>query len=142
MNRLKKKKNRLLSLTGFGMLVSFTNFGVSGQIFGLVSFFLSDKWLWVALVGKSSKEYPFNAGVPQDSILGPTLFLLYINDLPHDIICDVAIYADDTALYSKCIHASDLSQQLEFASELEPDLRDTVNWDKKWLVELNARKLN
>ena len=140
MNRLKKKKNRLLSLTGFGMLVSFTNFGVSGQIFGLVSFFLSNKWLWVALVGKSSKEYPFNAGVPQDSILGPTLFLLYINDLPDDVICDIAIYADDTTLYSKCDQASGLWQQLGLASELESHLQDIVDCGKKWIVDLNAGK--
>ena len=125
-----------------GFLHKRKSYGITGQIFGLISSFLSNRWLRVVLDGKSSQEYPVNAGIPQDSILGSTLFLLYINDLPHDIICDVAIYADDTALYSKCIHASDLSQQLEFASELEPDLRDTVNWDKKWLVELNARKLN
>ena len=59
--------------------------------------------------------------------LGPTLFLLYINDLPDDVICDIAIYADDTTLYCKCDQASDLWQQLELASELEPDLRDTVD---------------
>ena len=53
------------------------------------------------------------------SIRGPTLFLLYINDLPDDIICNIAIYADDTTLYSKCDQASDLWQQLELASELE-----------------------
>ena len=56
----------------------------------------------VVLDGKSSKEYPVNAGGPEGSILGPTLFLLYINDLPGDVICDVAIYADDTTVCSKC----------------------------------------
>ena len=50
---------------------------------------------------KSSQEYPVNAGVTQGSILSPTFFLLYINDLPDDVICDIAFYADDTTLYSK-----------------------------------------
>ena len=92
----------------------------------------------MVLDGKSSQEYPVNAGVPQGSILGPTLFLLYINDLPDDVICNVAIYADDTTLYSKFDQASDLWQQLELASKLECDLRDTVDWGRKWLVDFNA----
>ena len=94
----------------------------------------------MVLDGKSSQEYPVNAGVPQGSILAPTLFLLYINDLPDDVICDIAIYADDTTLYSKCDRASDLWQQLELASEVESDLRDTADWGKKWLVYFNAGK--
>ena len=108
-----------------GLLHKPKSYGIFGQIFDLTSSFLCNRCLQVVLDGKSSQVYPVNAGVPQSSILGPTLFLLYINDLPDDVIYDIVIYADDTTLYSKCDQASDLWQQLELASELESDLQDT-----------------
>ena len=123
-----------------GRLDKLKSYEISGQIFGLISSFLGNRRLRVVLDGKSSHEYPVNAGVPQGSILGPTLFLLYINDFPDAVICNIAIYADDTTLYSKCDQASDLWQQLELVSELESDLRDTVDWGRKWLVNFNAGK--
>ena len=124
-------------MIGFGKLKSYRT---SGQIFCLTSSFLSNRQLQVVLYRKCSQEYPVNAGVPQGSILGPTLVLLYINDLFDDVICNIVINAGDTALYSKCNQASDLWQQLELVSELESDLRDTVDWGRKWLVDSNARK--
>ena len=123
-----------------GLLHKLRSYGISGQIFGLISSFLSNRRLRVVLDGKSSQEYPVNAGVPQESILGPTLFLVYINDLPDDVICNIAIYADDITLYFNCDLASNLWQQLELGSELESDLRDTVDWGRKWLVDFNAGK--
>ena len=72
----------------------------------------------MVLDGKSSQEYPVNAELPQGSIPGPALFLLYINDLTDDVICNIAIYANDTTRCSKCDQASGLWQQLELASEL------------------------
>ena len=122
------------------LLHKLKSYGISGQIFGLISSFLSNRRLRVVLDGKPSQEYPVNAGVPQGSILGPTLFLLYINDLPDNVICNIGIYADDTTRYSKCDQASDLWQQLELASELESDLRDPMDWGRKWLVDFNAGK--
>ena len=64
-------------------------------------------------------------------------FFLILSD---DIICNIAIYADETTFYSKCDHASDLWQQLELTSELESDLQDTLDWGRKWLVDFNAGK--
>ena len=107
------------------MLVLFTNLSfMEFQVRYLALFLLFSvvdgfEWFWM----ESLQEYSVNAG--------PTLFLLYINDLPDDVICNIAIYADDTTVYSKCDQASDLWQQLELASELESDLRDTVDWGKK-----------
>ena len=105
-----------------GLLHKLDSNGTSGQMVGLISSFLSNRQLRVVLDGKSSQEYPVNTGVPQGSILDPTLFLVYINDLPDDVICNIAIYADDTTLYSKSDQASCLWQQLELGSELESDV--------------------
>ena len=116
------------------------SYGISGQIFDLIFFifFFSNRQLQVVLDGKSSQEYQVNAGVPQASICGRALFLLYINDLPDDVICNIAIYTDDATLYSQCGQASDLWQQLESGSELESDQQDLMDWGRKWLVDFNA----
>ena len=124
-----------------GLLHKLKSCVISGQIFGHISSFLSNDWLRVVLDGKSSQEYPDNAGVPQGSILCPTLFLLCINDLPDDVICNIAFYADHTTLYSKCDQESDLWQQTELSSELESDPQDTVNCSRKWLVDFNSGKV-
>ena len=52
------------------------------------------------LDGNSSQEYPVKARFPQGSILGPTIFLLYINEFPDNVICNIVIYVEDTTFYS------------------------------------------
>ena len=91
-----------------GLLHKLKSYGISGQIFGLISSFIGNRQLRVVLDGKSSQEYLLNSGVPQGSILSDTLFLIYISGLTDDAICNIAICADDTTLYSKCDQASDL----------------------------------
>ena len=54
------------------------------------------------------------------------------------VICNIATYADDNTIYSKCEQAFDLWQEQELTSELEPDLWETVDWGNKWLVEFNT----
>ena len=120
-------------LTGFSMLVFFKNLNLMEfQVKCLpLFFFINNRRLRAVLDGKSTQEYPINAGVPQGSILCPTLFLLHIKYLS-DVICNIAIYADDdTTLYCKCDQASDLWQQLELAFELESGIRDTADLGRK-----------
>ena len=64
-----------------GLLQNCKSYRISGQIFGLISSFFSNGWLWMVLDRKSSLEYPVNAVIPQGSILGPTLFLLLMTFL-------------------------------------------------------------
>ena len=100
----------------FSTNLSLTEFQVRCLVlFCLFSVTHSFGWFWM--------------GVPQGSILGATLFLLYINNLPNSI-CIIVINAGDTTLYSF----------LELVSELESDLRDTMDWGKKWLVDFSAEK--
>ena len=70
-----------------GLLHKLDSYGVSGQICGLISSFLSNRWLHMVLNEKSSWEHLVNSRVSQGSILGPTISLLHINDLPDDAIC-------------------------------------------------------
>ena len=101
-----------------GLLHKLKSYEISGQIFGLISFFLSNRGVRVILDGISLQEYPVNAGVSQGSILSRTLFLLYINDLLDNVICNIAIYADDTTLFFISDQASDRGNNLNWLLNL------------------------
>ena len=84
-----------------GLFPPLKSYGITGWVFGFILSFLSNiYWFRVLLDGNSLQEYSVNAEFSQGSILGPTFFLVHINDLPDDIICNIATYADDTTLYS------------------------------------------
>ena len=107
-------------------------YGVVAPILGIVESFLQERSLKVVLDGKSSPLYSTNAGVPQGSFLGPTLFL----DLPDERLSRIGIYADDTTLYSNL----GFFEKMESAGELEIDMRSIVEWGDRWLVTFNATK--
>ena len=66
--------------------------------------------------------------------------MTFLMKVMNNMMNNIAIYAHDTTLYSKCDQASNLCQQLELASKLESDLRDNVGWGRKWFVDFSAGK--
>ena len=91
---------------------------ISDDLRNILSDFLRNRKQRVTLNGQSSSWTNVNAGVPQGSILGPLLFLIYINDLPDGLSSNAKLFADDTSLFS-VVHDTNT-----FATELNSDLKD------------------
>ncbi len=96
--------------------------------------YLSERQQVVVLNGKSSSSMINNSGVPQGSVLGPLLFLIYINDLVHGLKCKSFLFADDTSLFQSGDSLYDC------VTDLNTDLETISKWAKKWKIKINASK--
>ena len=114
-----------------GLLFKLEQNGVSGPVLLLLQNYLANRKQRVVLNGSSSTFYPIEPGVPQGSVLGPLLFLVYINDLEDNIISKIKIFADDTMLFS-IVHNPALS-----AAELNYDLHVISQWAQQWKMSFN-----
>ena len=117
-----------------GLLAKLKHYGITGQLFAWFESYLSNRFQRVVLPGGSSEWLKINAGVPQGSILGPLLFILYINDIVHEINSNIRLFADDTSLYI-IVDFPDSAAQI-----LNVDLNRIGNWAEPWLVNFNANK--
>ena len=114
-----------------GLIFKLSQIGVSGKMMGILADFLSSRFQRTTINGKSSEWRIIQAGVPQGSVLGPLLFLLYINDLLDGMKSDARIFADDTSLF---VVVNDPQTSLEI---LDHDLRLVEAWAKQWRMSFN-----
>ena len=105
--------------------------GVEGQLLALLKDYLYNRKQRVVLNGQTSDWRKINSGVPQESVLGPLLFLIFINDLPDGIASLCKIFANDTSLFSK-VYDIDIS-----AKELNSDLEKIGKWAFQWKMQFN-----
>ena len=95
-----------------GLLLKLHNVGVRGELLQWFNSYLSDRKQRVVIAGQKSEWETVEAGVPQGSVLGPLLFLLYINDITAEVDCNIKIYADDITIFTSFKNPPDGSQTL------------------------------
>jgi Reverse transcriptase (RNA-dependent DNA polymerase)/Endonuclease-reverse transcriptase len=115
------------------LLHKLSSYGLDQDTVDLVKSFLSNRTQKVVVDGQESSAIPVTSGVPQGSVLGPLLFLLYINDLPDNVKSQFRLFADDSLLYRKIKSPEDHIQ-------LQKDLDEVVKWCVKWKMCLNLDK--
>ena len=115
------------------LIVKLGHYGVRGKMQAWIGDFLSNRTQTVVLGGSSSDSAPVTSGVPQGTVLGPLLFLAYINDLPEGLKATPRLFADDCLLYREISSEED-------GQSLQRDLDQLQKWESDWSMEFNPDK--
>ena len=115
------------------LLHKLQNFGITGRTHTWISNFLTKRRQRVVVDGDHSQWVHVRSGVPQGTVLGPLLFLAYINDLPDKITSEVRLFADDCVMYRPIHDDSDVER-------LQTDLNTLSLWQDNWQMQFNAKK--
>ena len=105
-----------------GLIFKLEQNGISGWLLRLIKDFLSNEEQCVVLNGQCSSWMDVQAGVPQGSIVGPLLLLIYINDLSDNLVSNPKLFADDTSLFSKVTYPN------VTANQINNDLHNISTW--------------
>jgi hypothetical protein len=108
-------------------------FGIHPQVVSVLKSFLSDRTQRVVIDGVVSDSCRVTSGVPQGTVLGPLLFLMYIDDLPELLSSKCRLFADDTVIYREI-------NKVEDRVILQDDLNTINEWCKKWAMSVNYKK--
>ena len=109
------------------------HYGINGKTVDWIEAFLSDRSQRVVVEGQASKTVAVTSGVPQGSVLGPSLFLFYINDIAEDLSSKVRLFADDTIIYTALKSHTD-------TNTLQRDLDRLSHWEAKWKMQFHPEK--
>src|SRR5664279_68235 len=115
------------------LMLKIRSLGITDTIYEWIKDWLKDRVQRVVLLGSSSSWINVKSGVPQGSVLGPLLFLIYINDIDEAISTNILKFADDTKVYGVVASQSDIDK-------LQGDLRNLCKWSKDWLMLFNIEK--
>lgn len=115
------------------LLTKLDNYGVRGLALDWIRSFLQDRKQRVIVNGHASPWTDVTSGIPQGSVLGPILFVVFINDLPDVVSCGIKLFADDSK-------ASKQVKTLEDCQSLQQDLTNLQDWADKWQMRFHPQK--
>ena len=114
-----------------GLIYKLRTYGVQSKLLDLLKNYLNNRKQRVIINGTGSSWKPIKSGVPQGSVLGPLLFLVFINDLPDNLICNPKLFADDVSLNAVMSHYTNSTENIE------NDLKLIHDWSVKWKMVFN-----
>ncbi|MCG7879943.1 MAG: reverse transcriptase domain-containing protein [Candidatus Thiodiazotropha endolucinida] len=117
-----------------GLIFKLKQHGINGQLLNWIKDYLSNRSQKVILKSSTSTARSTNAGVPQGSVLGPLLFLVYVNDIADSLLSLTRLFADDSSLFYSASSLDDIQ------GIINHDLRILSAWSKQWLVTFNSLK--
>jgi len=115
------------------LLIKAKSHGIKGDLLAWISSFLKDRTMTVMINGEKSSEGKVTSGVPQGSVLGPLLFVIFINDMPESISSQLMMFADDTKLFREISHEAD-------HENLQKDLNLLSVWSNQWKLKFHPEK--
>ena len=108
-------------------------YGIGGDLLGWIAAFLSDRKQLVKVNAAKSTINPVVSGIPQGSVLGPLLFVIYINDLPEKVVSDLFLFADDTKILKTI-------DSVEDSLVVQDDINELEKWSQDWLLKFHPDK--
>ena len=108
-------------------------YGIKGEIINWIKSFLNSRTQQVVINGESSECKDVTSGIPQGSVLGPLLFVIFINDLPDQVKSDMYLFADDTKVFRRISTKED-------KEILQEDINEMLKWADKWQLEFHPDK--